>query len=155
MSYADAAAKGPRQTPQEAAAPQIPEVVPNLSKDLDSPLNDRTAPVSPNRSTSSDTRKREKLEKTAKRTGDAARELAERAAHAAQENSGHPVVVLNTVLGTIAAGALALKGYERYTKDALTWQVAGAWAAGVGAFSVANYYASRYVIEKYPQKRWF
>ncbi|KAL6863559.1 hypothetical protein J3F83DRAFT_744806 [Trichoderma novae-zelandiae] len=31
MSYADAAAKGARQTPEEAAAPQPPEIIPNES----------------------------------------------------------------------------------------------------------------------------
>ncbi|PTB73402.1 hypothetical protein M440DRAFT_1404407, partial [Trichoderma longibrachiatum ATCC 18648] len=31
MSYADAAAKGAKQTPEEAAAPQPPEIIPNES----------------------------------------------------------------------------------------------------------------------------
>ncbi|KAM0519567.1 hypothetical protein ACHAPE_003745 [Trichoderma viride] len=31
MSYADVAAQGPRQSPEEAAAPQMPEIIPNES----------------------------------------------------------------------------------------------------------------------------
>jgi len=44
MSYADIASKGPKQTPQEAAAPQPPQVVPTSATASTSSLVDVDAP---------------------------------------------------------------------------------------------------------------
>jgi len=179
MSYADAAAKGPKQSPEEARAAPVPEL--SVSESESASLIDVDSPhVS---SVKSDFQEQEvKTETQAERleheAEDKARAEARKAADAAEkakkkaatkgkevkdalkkdgkklsENRDNPVVVGNALIWGIATVAIGYGAYQKHSEGKLDWKLAGTVAGVVGAFGVADYFGSKWLLEnKYPPK---
>jgi Family of unknown function (DUF5353) len=58
-------------------------------------------------------------------------------------NKENPVVIANGVILVVGGVALGFGAYKRYSEGTLDWKVAGITAGAVGAFAVADYYASQ------------
>lgn len=93
--------------------------------------------------------KEREAEAAAKSARDKAAQKAKQAKAAAKkegkhlkENSDNPVYIGNAVIWTIAAIALGVGAYQKHSEGKLDAKLAGTVAAGVGAFAVADYFAS-------------
>ena len=62
------------------------------------------------------------------------------------DNRDNPVVVGNAVIWGIGIVAIAAAGYQRHQEGKLDWPTVGTVAGAVAAFSVADYYGSKYVL---------
>lgn len=170
MSYADIAAKGPKQSPEEARAPQLPEVehtddsVHSLI-DVDSPHISSVPSDFESQSVKTDTQaERIELEERAKEQArkaaadaqaakDRAKAKAKRGGNYAKDNADNPVILGNALTIGILGTVLGVGAYRKFVRDELTWKVAGAWAGVVGLFAVGDYYVSQYFFQKYPPKK--
>lgn len=169
MSYADVAARGPRQTDEEKRAPAMPEIeheddsVQSLV-DVDSPHVSSVPSDFESQSVQTDTQaERVRHEQEAR---DKAAELKEKASLKKQQakkragqdwqtlkaNSDNPVFVGNAVTIAALGGLLGFGAYRKHIAGELTWKLAGLWAGAVGLFGVADYYVSSYLFKKYPRK---
>ena len=168
MSYADVAAKGPKQTPEEAAAPQPPQVIPNESAstaslvDVDMPsvhtvssefleqdIQTETQAQRREREAEAAEVKRQQREEQSKK--DAAKAKARRAdnwlvSQFAQlsDGSASAVVIANLTAVVGLSSYLGYRAWGLYDKGRLTWGNVGAGAgilAAVGLFEAgfANY----------------
>ncbi|KAF2004690.1 hypothetical protein P154DRAFT_571898 [Amniculicola lignicola CBS 123094] len=175
MSYADIAAKGPKQTAEEltssqARAPALPQVehtddsVSSLI-DVDSPHISSVPSDYSSQSIKTDTQaERIELEQRSKA---AAAEAKQKAAAAkdkakaktsrgkvlARENAKNPVVLGNAIVVGILGTVLGVGAYRKWAERGLSWKVVGAWTGVVGLFGVADYYVSQYFFQKYPPKK--
>jgi Family of unknown function (DUF5353) len=52
-------------------------------------------------------------------------------------------VIANGVILVVGSVALGFSAYKKYSEGTLDWKVAGITAGAVGAFAVADYYASQ------------
>jgi len=172
MSYADIAAKGPHQSPEEARAPPVPEIERTEDStssliDVDSPHISSVPSDYESQSVKTDTQA-ERIEhekedearqaaadakKKAVEAKDKAKAKASRASSRMKENADNPVVVGNALVVGILGTALGIGAYRKYTAGELSWKVAGAWAGVVGLFAGADYYVSQYLFKKYPTKK--
>ncbi|KAF2010334.1 hypothetical protein BU24DRAFT_466987 [Aaosphaeria arxii CBS 175.79] len=179
MSYADVAAKGPKQSPEESLskspgrtlvtsfnrprAPAIPEVENSDDSvhslvDVDSPHVSSVPSDFESQSVKTDTQaERIELEERAKQRAAEAKEKAksksQKGKNYAKENADNPVILGNTLAVGILGTALGVGAYRKYVKDELTWKVVGAWAGFVGLFAVGDYYVSQYFFKRYPTKK--
>ena len=62
-----------------------------------------------------------------------------------QDNRDNPVVIGNAVILVAGSAALAFGAYKKHSEGQLDWKLAGTVAGIVGAFGVADYFASKYV----------
>ncbi|KAL5472806.1 hypothetical protein PMIN07_000474 [Paraphaeosphaeria minitans] len=177
MSYADVAAKGPKQSPEDSIfifpqsrAPSQPIVersddsVSSLV-DVDSPHVSSVPSDFEQQTVKTDTQaERIEFEQKAKEASeeaahqaevakDKAKEKAKNDAHIAKKNAGNPVVLGNVVTVGILGTVLGVGAYRKYAANQLTWKVVGAWAGVVGLFAVGDYYVSNYFFQKYPPKK--
>jgi len=83
---------------------------------------------------------------------DKAEKKAKEAEQWADKNKGNPVVIGNAVAISALAGFLGIGAYRLHKADALTWEVAGAWAGVVGLFAVGDYFISQHFLKQYPTK---
>jgi Family of unknown function (DUF5353) len=60
-----------------------------------------------------------------------------------EANKENPVVIANGIILVVGGAALGFGAYKRYSEGTLDWKVAGITAGAVGAFAVADYYASQ------------
>ncbi|RMZ87700.1 hypothetical protein DV736_g5073, partial [Chaetothyriales sp. CBS 134916] len=179
MSYADAAAKGPKQSPEEAKAAPVPSIAPSESTesasliDVDSHIQSVKADA--DAVVDKAAKEAGKLGHDAKSAIHDAEDKVSKEAHAAKDalskeakkvkatlkadgkklsdNRDNPVVVGNAVIWTIAAVAIGVGAYQKHSEGKLDWKLAGTVAGGVAAFSVADYFASSWLLEnKFPPK---
>lgn len=174
MSYAQAAASGPEQSPEDARAPSVPEIehtddsVHSLI-DVDSPHISSVPSDYETQSVKTDTqaerleheaeareRQAEETASKAKAKASVAKEKAKakagKGAGKIRENADNPVVVGNAITVGLLGTALGVGAYRKYAAGELTWKVVGAWAGVVGLFAVGDYYISQYLFKKYPPK---
>jgi lipid II:glycine glycyltransferase (peptidoglycan interpeptide bridge formation enzyme) len=99
----------------------------------------------------------DKAREAAKRASDAAHDAKEKAKIQGKKakskakeggrkldaNKENPVVIANGVILVVGSVALGLGAYKKYSEGTLDWKVAGITAGAVGAFAVADYYASQ------------
>jgi len=179
MSYADVAAKGPKQSPEEARAPAMPEIEKTESEsnslvDVDSPHVSSVKSDYEQQATKTQTqatrqehevedKARELSEKASEAANDAkkkattkgkeAKEKAKAGGKKLQDNQDNPVVIGNAVVLLVGSVALAAGAYQKHKEGQLDWQLAGTVAGVVGAFAVGDYFVSKWLIEnKYPTK---
>ncbi|KAJ4289016.1 hypothetical protein N0V90_011358 [Kalmusia sp. IMI 367209] len=158
MSYADIAAKGPKQSPEEVE--RSDDSVSSLI-DVDSPHVSSVPSDFESQSVKTDTQaERIEFEAQAKEAAahaqaakDRAKERAKKDAHLAKENASNPVVLGNAVTVGILGTVLGVGAYRKYVRDELSWKVVGAWAGVVGLFAVGDYYVSQYFFKKFPPKK--
>ncbi|RDL31971.1 Uncharacterized protein BP5553_09373 [Venustampulla echinocandica] len=176
MSYAEAAAKGPKQSPEEARAPAPPAVEHTDSPTTSSLIDVDTDSVHtvPSDFTSqaiqtetqadryeheaaaAKARAEEELnskKEAAKKKAKDAKAKAKKEINRFEANSDNPVFVGNAIAVAALSAGLGFGAYKKYSAGELSWQVVGAWAGVVGAFAVGDYYLSRYLFKnKYPPK---
>jgi len=177
MSYADVTAKNAHQSPEEARANPVPELEHTETTsttslvDVDSPhvssvpstfedqsIKTRTQADRIDQEQEVDEQKRKALEaakEAKKRAETEAKSLkakAQKGERRLRANADNPVVLGNAVLGLCLAGALGYGTYSKYRVGELSWKVVGFGAAVLGAFGIADYYASQYLFKKYPPR---
>ena len=89
--------------------------------------------------TASEARKKASVEK------DKAKDKAKAGGKKLQENSDNPVVIGNAIIMAVGATALGFAAYNRYSEGKLDGEAVAMGAGIVGAFAVADYFASQYV----------
>ncbi|KAI9930193.1 hypothetical protein MW887_012005 [Aspergillus wentii] len=160
-SYADAAAKGPKQSAEEPAQVYRDESEGAASLiDVDSP---HVASVESSflEQDVKTTTQAERLEREAKEEEDKKAQEKKRKAKAKAKaedsglfaNKGNPVVLGNALLITLASAGLGYGAYRKHLEGQLSWQIVG-WASGaVGAFGAVDYLVSKWLFQnKYPRK---
>ncbi|RMD44137.1 hypothetical protein DV735_g1039, partial [Chaetothyriales sp. CBS 134920] len=123
---ADAAAKGPKQSPEEARAPptikaEADEVVEKVVKEAGELGRDAQRAIH---------EAEEKVSKEAKKVKATLKADGQKLS----ENRDNPVVVGNAVVWTIATVAIAVGAYHKHAEGKLDWQLAGTVAGAVAAF---------------------
>lgn len=162
MSYAEMAAKGPKQSPEEARAPAPPQVehtddsVSSLV-DVDSPHISSVPSDYESQSIKTDTQAaREEREEEVKREAENLKKQAAAKKEAAKDkmrkNADNPVVISNAVVAAVVAGVLGIGAYRKYTRGELTGKLVAATAGVLGLFGVADYYVSQYFFKRNPPK---
>jgi len=168
MSYAQAAARGPKQSPEDARAPAPPQVAHDDEStsslvDVDSPHVSSVPSDFESQSVKTDTQAT-RLEHEAEDTEreaeheyqekkKQAKAKAGKASKKFKENSDNPVVIGNAVAVVGLSAALGFGAYRKYAAGELTWKVVGAWAGIVGLFATGDYFLSSYLFKnKYPRK---
>ncbi|KAJ9498953.1 hypothetical protein H2202_005630 [Exophiala xenobiotica] len=171
MSYADIAAKGPKQSPEEycSRAPPVPALEPSESEsasliDVDSPhvssvksdfqeqevktetQADRLEHEAEDKARADAQKASEAAEKAKKKAATKGKEVKDALKKDGQklsENRDNPVVVGNALIWGITAVALGYGAYKKHSEGQLDWQIAGTVAGCVGAFAVADYFGSK------------
>jgi len=176
MSYAAAAAKGPKQTAEEKRAPPPPEIEPTES--LSSSLVDvdsasvHTVPSDfssqeiqtstqmdrlEHEALAAEARAKEEMSAAsakAKKEGKEAKDKAKKAAGYVDRNSDNPVFIANAVAVVGLSAGLGFGAYRKYAAGELSWKVVGVWTGVVGLFAAGDYYLSQYMLKtKYPPKK--
>jgi len=173
------AAKGPKQSPEEARAHPVPELQHSESEtaslvDVDSPHISSVASDFKEQAVKTDTqaeriehetedkareekqkisREAESAKKKAASKGKQIKEDVKKDGQRLSENRDNPVVVGNALIWGIATIAIGYGAYQKHTEGKLDWQLAGSVGAAVGAFAVADYFGSKWLLEnKYPPK---
>ncbi|RMZ82514.1 hypothetical protein DV737_g1971, partial [Chaetothyriales sp. CBS 132003] len=170
QNSAEAVAKGPKQSPEEAKAAPVPSIAPSESTesasliDVDSHIQSVKAEA--DEVADKVVKEAGQLERDAKSALHNAEDKVSKEAKSAKEalskeakkvkatlkadgkklsdNRDNPVVVGNAVIWTIAVVALGVGAYQKQAEGKLDWKLAGTVAGGVAAFSVADYFASSY-----------
>ncbi|KAH7128626.1 hypothetical protein B0J11DRAFT_525383 [Dendryphion nanum] len=165
MSYADIAAKGPKQSPEELPEVEHTDDSVHSLIDVDSPHISSVPSDFESQSVKTDTQaERIELEERAKEQArkaaadaqaakDRAKAKAKRGGNYAKDNADNPVILGNALTIGILGTVLGVGAYRKFVRDELTWKVAGAWAGVVGLFAVGDYYVSQYFFQKYPPKK--
>ncbi|KAI4649225.1 hypothetical protein J4E93_003539 [Alternaria ventricosa] len=166
MSYAEMAAKGPKQSPEEvrqARAPTQPEIehasddsVHSLV-DVDSPHISSVPSDYESQSVKTDTQaermeREEEIKEEAKHIKDRAAAKKEAAKDKMKKNADNPVVLSNAVGLAVVGGIVGFGAYRQYARGELTGKVVAAWAAVIGLFGVGDYYVSQYFFKRNPPK---
>ncbi|EYE98695.1 uncharacterized protein EURHEDRAFT_409035 [Aspergillus ruber CBS 135680] len=165
MSYADAAARGAKQSPEDVRAPRVEAIYRDESEnpatlvDVDSP---HVSSVDPDflkqnvkTSTQAERLQREQEQQTIEGQNKArkARAKAKAEKSSLSANKDNPVFVGNAVLLGLAGAGLGYGAYQKHLSGKLSWELVGLWSGAVGAFSVADYFVSKWLIQnKYPKK---
>jgi len=165
MSYADVTAKNAHQTPQEAAAPQLPEVVHSDAStsslvDVDSPHVISVPSDYESQSVKTDTQATRidheaqdaelEAKNAAKKAETKAKNKLNKSKHAAQDN---PVALGNAIVVGVLGTVLGIGAYRKYVAGEFSWKVAGIWAGAVGLFAAADVWATSFLYKKYPPKK--
>jgi len=179
MSYAEVAASGPSQSAEEARAPPVPSLVHDESEsasliDVDSPHVSSVKSDFQDQAVKTDTQ----ADRLAHEAEDKARVASQKSAAAAQsakdkaiakgkqakatlkadgkklsDNRDNPVVVGNAIIWGVATVAIGYGAYQKHSEGKLDWKLAGTVAGIVGAFGVADYFGSKWLLEnKFPPK---
>ncbi|MDI1493180.1 MAG: hypothetical protein OHK93_004968 [Ramalina farinacea] len=169
MSYANAASKGPKQSPEDQAA-EAADSTAQSAQDASSKAADTTKTEASKAESEASQKADQAKGKSSELASDAekkfgkAKEGAKERAKAAEkgvkgeynevyDNRDNPVVIANALAITLGAVGLAYGGYTKHVKGELDWQLAGAAAAVVGVLGVGDYYLSQYLFKnKYPKK---
>jgi len=177
MSYAAAAAKGPKQTAEEKRAPAPPQVIHSDDASTSSLIDVDTESVHlvpsdfKSQSVTTDTQEKrlerevEQFEAKAKEELEEAKKefsKQEKKAKAAakkiegkiERNSDNPVFIGNAVAVVALSAGLGFGAYRKYAAGELTWKVVAAWTSVVGLFAAGDYFFSSYLLKnKYPAKK--
>ncbi|RHZ58135.1 uncharacterized protein CDV56_105184 [Aspergillus thermomutatus] len=156
MSYAEAAAKGPKQTPEEALirAPNPPRTYLSETAESTASLVDVDSPhvVSVDSdflsqevktTTQADRLEREAQEKEERKEREKAQKAEAKAARAGHVAKRNPVFLGNAVLYALVGAALGYGAYRKHAEGKLSWKLVGTWSGIVGAFSTVDYFVSK------------
>ncbi|KAF2639554.1 hypothetical protein P280DRAFT_550283 [Massarina eburnea CBS 473.64] len=179
MSYAEAAAKGARQSADEVsvsqsltmsvergcrapAQPQVERTDDSVSSlvDVDSPRVSSVPTDFESQSVKTDTQaaridaeeEAHDAKQKAKDAAEKAKAKSKRGGNYAKANAENPVFIANALAVGVLGTTLGVGAYRKYVRDELTWKVAGAWAGIVGVFGAAQYFGSQWLAKKYPPK---
>jgi len=165
MSYADVTAKNSYQTPEEARAPPVPEVVHSEAStssliDVDSPHVSSVPSDFESQSVQTDTQaaRIEREASDAKIHAEQAAKKAKTKAHSKlskgkQDAQDNPIFFGNAVLVGVLGTVLGVGAYRKFAAGELNWKTAGIWAGVVGLFAGVDYWATSILYKKYPPKK--
>ncbi|KAF9895041.1 pyruvate dehydrogenase complex dihydrolipoamide acetyltransferase component (E2) [Aspergillus nanangensis] len=166
MSYAEAAAKGPKQTADEVCvsqtitvfhvpvcrAPSVGRVYKDESEstaslvDVDSPhvqaVDAGFLDQDVKTTTQAERIEREEKEEEERKAQEKRKAKAKRKASSVGRNTGNPVFVGNAVLLGLLGAGLGYGAYKKHVENALSWEVVGLWTGAVGAFGAVDYFNS-------------
>ncbi|KAL7948782.1 hypothetical protein V8C42DRAFT_312315 [Trichoderma barbatum] len=163
MSYADAAAKGARQTPEEAAAPQQPEIIPSESAstasliDVDMPSVHTVRSDFLEQDIQTETQaERIKREQEAARANHAAKKKAASKAKKADSwltrqfsqlsDGSVNAIALANVFGVVGvSGFLGYRAWGLYERNRLDWKHAGVGFGILAAVGAVEAVLGRYL----------
>ncbi|KAJ5963217.1 uncharacterized protein N7479_003093 [Penicillium vulpinum] len=161
MSYADAAAKGPKQSPEDVSvsylnrAPPVGGVYHDESEstasliDVDGPhvqtVESDFLKQDVQTTTQAERIQRE-AEKNEKREDEEKKKKAK--AHKAKssgicENSCNPVFLANAAIATVIGAGLGFGAYRQHARGNLSWELVGLSAGAVGVFGAVDYLVSK------------
>ncbi|KAL4892438.1 hypothetical protein BDV59DRAFT_179955 [Aspergillus ambiguus] len=158
MSYAEAAAKGPKHR-----APKVERVYRDESEnaaslvDVDSPhvtsVDSGFLDQDVKTSTQAERLEREETAEKERKAEEKRKAKAKRKSSAVSRNKDNPVFIGNAVLlGLIGAG-LGFGAYKKHAEGSLSWETLGLWTGAVGAFGAVDYFVSKWFLQnKYPPK---
>lgn len=63
-----------------------------------------------------------------------------------RKNAENPVYLANAVLITTLSAGLGYGAYQKHAQGKLSWELVGIVSGALGAFALADYYVSKYVI---------
>jgi len=164
MSYADITAKNAHQSPEEARAPAMPEVVHTEDStsslvDVDSPHVSSVPSDFESQSVKTDTQaarlEREEEDKKirAKQEAEKAKsKAASKLGKGKNEVQANPVFFGNALLVGILGTVLGVGAYRKYAQGELTWKTAGIWGGVVAMFAAADVLTTGFLYKKYPPK---
>ncbi|KAJ5126413.1 hypothetical protein N7448_005715 [Penicillium atrosanguineum] len=167
MSYADAAAKGPKQSPEDySRAPELGGIYKDESEstasliDVDSPhvtaVDSDFLSQEVKTTTQAERLEREAAEEEKKRAEEESNKKAKpRKAKSSGfgANSDNPVYIGNAVLYTLVGAGLSFGAYHKHARGKLSWETIGLWSGAVGAVGVVDYFVSKWFLQnKYPPK---
>ncbi|KAJ5864148.1 uncharacterized protein N7529_006064 [Penicillium soppii] len=167
MSYADAAAKGPKQTPEDARAPPVGGVYHDESEstasliDVDGPhvqtVESDFLEQEVQTSTQAERIEREAEEKEKRKREDEEKKSKARKAKAKasgiSENTSNPVFVANAVIASLVGAGLGFGAYKQHARGNLSWELVGLSAGAVGVFGAVDYFVSKWFLQnKFPPK---
>lgn len=178
MSYADIAAKGPKQSPEEAAAPQPPQIIPTESSstssliDVDTP-SVRTVPSDYSEQEIQTTTQSSRLDREASeadaaaKAKQAAKDAKDKAAAKARKadswltrqfadmsEGASSLLVVGNFAAVIGLSAyLSFKAYGLYERGRLSWQTVGLGLGIVGAVAGVETFFAGYLYKAKGGKR--
>ncbi|KAJ5984699.1 hypothetical protein N7481_006798 [Penicillium waksmanii] len=150
MSYADAASKGPKQTPEDAVSTKMNPKAPPPSSTSTPPHVQAVDPDFLQQDVQTTTQA-ERLEREAEeKERERAREVAGKKAKGRKAqssgvsaNAGNPVYIGNALVMTLVGAGLGFGAYRKHVAGKLSWELVGLVSGAVGAFGVADYYVSK------------
>ncbi|KAL7823115.1 hypothetical protein V8C26DRAFT_385446 [Trichoderma gracile] len=170
MSYADAAAKGAKQTPEEAAAPQPPEIIPNESSstasliDVDMPSVHTVPPDFLEQDVQTETqaeriKREEEAAEQAKQQQQAAAAAKKKAASKAKRadswltrqfsqlsDGSVTAIALANVAGVVGvSGFLGYRAWGLYERRVLDWKHVGVGVGVLAAVGAVEAVLGRYL----------
>ncbi|KAJ5541882.1 hypothetical protein N7535_004301 [Penicillium sp. DV-2018c] len=178
MSYADAAAKGPKQSPEESnisyitnncfsRAPPVGGVYHDESEstasliDVDGPHVQTVEPEFLEQNVQTTTQA-ERIGREAEEKEKRKREEEEQKASKASkgkkssgicENSSNPVFLANAAIATVLGAGLGFGAYKQHARGKLSWELVGLSAGAVGVFGAVDYFVSKWFLQnKFPPK---
>jgi len=161
MSYAEVAAKGPKQTPQEARAP-VPPIVEKMESDGTASLTDLGSPhvvsvhssfedQSVKTTTQAQRIQMEHEEDVTQRDVRTSTKRSKANRENLRYNSKNPVVLGNALLIAGISATLGYGAYQRQKAGKLSWEIISWWTGAVGLFATADYFVSKWFVQnKYP-----
>ncbi|KAJ5321999.1 hypothetical protein N7541_007278 [Penicillium brevicompactum] len=166
MSYADAAASGPKQAPEDAS-PRSPvggiyhdesESTASLI-DVDGPhvqtVEADFLEQDVQTSTQAERIEREAEEKEKRKREEAEQKSKARKAKASgiSNNTTNPVFLANAAIATLVGAGLGFGAYKQHARGNLSWELVGLSAGAVGVFGAVDYYVSKWFLQnKFPPK---
>ncbi|KXG52458.1 uncharacterized protein PGRI_087420 [Penicillium griseofulvum] len=167
MSYADAAAKGPKQSPEDARAPPVGGVYHDESEstasliDVDGP-HVQTVESGFLENDVQTTTQAERIERESEEKEKEKRETEEKKKRAKTqkvkssgicENSSNPVFIANAAIATVVGAGLGFGAYKQHARGNLSWEMVGLSAGAVGIFGAVDYFVSKWFLQnKFPPK---
>ncbi|OJJ55116.1 hypothetical protein ASPSYDRAFT_159300 [Aspergillus sydowii CBS 593.65] len=164
MSYAEAAARGPKQSPEEVChttrrrAPEINRVYKDEGEstasliDVDSPHVQSVDSDFLQQNVQTSTQA-ERIEREEKETREAREKKAKAKASRGHGNETNPVYLGNAAILALVSAGLGFGAYHKHAQGKLSWELVGLWTGAVGAFGAVDYFVSKWFLQnKYPPK---
>jgi cation transport ATPase len=77
----------------------------------------------------------------------------EKAKRTAKENPENTMLLGNSITVGILGTVLGVGAYRKWSRNELSWKVVAGWGGVVGVFALGDYFFTRYILQKYPQKK--
>ncbi|KAJ5787000.1 hypothetical protein N7457_001990 [Penicillium paradoxum] len=168
MSYADAVAKGAKQSPEDvsARAPPVGGVYHDQSEstasliDVDGP-HIQTVESGFLEQDVQTTTQAERIEREAQEKEKRKREDDEKKKAKARKvkssgicgNTSNPVFLVNAAIATVVGAGLGFGAYKQHARGTLSWELVGLSAGAVGVFGAVDYFVSKWFLQnKFPPK---
>ncbi|KAF4771112.1 hypothetical protein HAV15_012293 [Penicillium sp. str.  len=170
MSYADAAAKGPKQAPEDVSiqvpirAPPVGGIYRDESEstasliDVDSPhvqtVESDFLKQDVQTNTQAERVEREAEEKEKREDEEKKKAKAHKAKSSGIcENTSNPVFLANAAIATVVGAGLGFGAYKQHARGNLSWELVGLSAGAVGIFGAVDYFVSKWFLQnKFPPK---